>query len=418
MEQTEPPQPSTTRVDPPWEPPLAGTEVEHLSAALDRLRTTFRWKAGGLDHAGLQTRAGASDLTLGALLKHLAFVEDFSFATKLRGESPGPPWETVDWEADPRYPFTSAASDSPAELYALWDSAVDRARSAPRRRPRRRWPRPARRRDLARRKPDQPAPPAVRPHRGVRPAHGARRPVAGGGRRPRRRGSARGLATLTLTPPSPPQTGVPHMADVLLFHHTIGLTPGLVELADRWRAAGHTVHAPDLFGGRTFVSIDEGVAFTQSPDAPDFGAIAQQEAERLPAGLVYAGVSFGVMLAQRLAQLRPGAEGALLFEACLPITGDWSVGPWPDVRAGADPRQGRRPVLRRRRRHRRRTRHRGVGTRRRAVHLPGTTSTCSSTRRCRRTTRRQPLWRPSGCWPSSLSSEAVAPGPAAWGELG
>ncbi|MEP6628920.1 MAG: dienelactone hydrolase family protein [Lapillicoccus sp.] len=120
------------------------------------------------------------------------------------------------------------------------------------------------------------------------------------------------------------------MADVLLFHHTIGLTPGLVELADRWRAAGHTVHTPDLFGGRTFASIDEGVAFTQSPDAPDFGAIAQEEAERLPAGLVYAGVSFGVMLAQRLAQLRPGAAGALLFESCLPITGDWSVGPWPE----------------------------------------------------------------------------------------
>ncbi len=119
------------------------------------------------------------------------------------------------------------------------------------------------------------------------------------------------------------------MADVLFFHHTIGLTPGLVALADRLRAAGHTVHTPDLFGGRTFASIDEGVAFTQSPDAPDFGALAQEEAERLPAGLVYAGVSFGVMLAQRLAQLRPGAAGALLFEACLPISGDWSVGPWP-----------------------------------------------------------------------------------------
>ncbi|MEO7234895.1 MAG: DUF664 domain-containing protein [Lapillicoccus sp.] len=114
--------------DPPWYPPMAGTEVEHLLAALDRQRTTFRWKAGGLDHAGLQTRIGASELTLGALLKHLAFVEDYSFATKLRGDSPGPPWEIVDWDAEPAYPFTSAVTDSPAELYALWDSAVARAR--------------------------------------------------------------------------------------------------------------------------------------------------------------------------------------------------------------------------------------------------------------------------------------------------
>ena len=77
------------RHETPWEPPLAGTEVEHLVGALDRLRTTFRWKADDLDAAGLQTRIGASSLTLGGLLKHLAFVEDYTFTTKLRGEPPG-----------------------------------------------------------------------------------------------------------------------------------------------------------------------------------------------------------------------------------------------------------------------------------------------------------------------------------------
>jgi len=125
----EPAEPVEPHVDPPWEPPIAGTEVEHLSAALDRLRTTFRWKAGGLDADGLHAHVGASSLTLGALLKHLAFVEDYYFSTRLRGESPGPPWETVDWDAHPDWPFESARDDAPEELYALWDSAVERSRA-------------------------------------------------------------------------------------------------------------------------------------------------------------------------------------------------------------------------------------------------------------------------------------------------
>ncbi len=112
----------------PWEPPLAGTEVEHLVGALDRQRTTFRWKAAGLDVAGLRVTVGASTLTLGRLLKHLAFVEDFTFTIKMRGSSPGPPWETVDWDANPGWDFRSAADDSPEELYALYDAAVERAR--------------------------------------------------------------------------------------------------------------------------------------------------------------------------------------------------------------------------------------------------------------------------------------------------
>jgi hypothetical protein len=118
------------RHDPPWEPPLAGTEAEHLVGALDRLRTTFRWKAGHLDAAGLQTRIGASTLTLGGLLKHLAFVEAYCFSFKLAGESPGPPWDTVDWDsADPDWVFTSAADETPEQLYALWDGAVERSRA-------------------------------------------------------------------------------------------------------------------------------------------------------------------------------------------------------------------------------------------------------------------------------------------------
>ena len=113
--------------DHPWEPPLAGTEVEHLVGALERMRTTFRWKADNLDAAGLRTRIGASTLTLGGLLKHLAFVEDHMFTVKLRGEPVGAPWDLTTWDG-PDWPFTSAANDGPEELYALWDGAVDRSR--------------------------------------------------------------------------------------------------------------------------------------------------------------------------------------------------------------------------------------------------------------------------------------------------
>ena len=118
-----------TADDVPWEPPLAGTELDHLVGALDRRRTTFRWKADDLEAAGLRARIGASSLTLGGLLKHLAFVEDFQSTVKLSGTAPGEPWNSVDWDADPEWPFTSAADDSPDELYALWESAVERARA-------------------------------------------------------------------------------------------------------------------------------------------------------------------------------------------------------------------------------------------------------------------------------------------------
>ncbi len=107
---------------------MAGTEAEQLTAALDRLRTTFRFKADGLDAVGLNQSVGASTLTLGGLLKHLALVEDHQFSTKLTGAPLGDPWSEIDWDADPSWEFTSAAGDSPQTLYALWDGAVARSR--------------------------------------------------------------------------------------------------------------------------------------------------------------------------------------------------------------------------------------------------------------------------------------------------
>ncbi|MGA2209421.1 MAG: DUF664 domain-containing protein [Acidimicrobiales bacterium] len=113
--------------DSPWEPPLAGTEAEHLAGALDRLRLTFRWKADGLDAAGLQQRIGASALTLGGLLKHLARVEDEIFVVKLTGEPIGAPWDSTAWGGEEDPEFASAADDTPEQLYGLWDDAVARS---------------------------------------------------------------------------------------------------------------------------------------------------------------------------------------------------------------------------------------------------------------------------------------------------
>ena len=124
--------PETAWVPPPWEPPVAGTEVEHLLGALDRQRATFRWKADGLDAAGLDARVGASALTIGGLLKHLAVVEDEKFTVWLSGEPLGEPWISTGGppEGDDAdvWIFTSAAADSPETLYALYDGAVRRSR--------------------------------------------------------------------------------------------------------------------------------------------------------------------------------------------------------------------------------------------------------------------------------------------------
>jgi hypothetical protein len=117
-----------TPTDSPWEPPIAGTEAEQLLGALNRMRTTFRWKADGLDADGLRTRIGASALTIGGLLKHLALVEDYYVTVKLSGATIGAPWEGTDW-ADGDWDFLSAADDAPEDLYAMWDAAVERART-------------------------------------------------------------------------------------------------------------------------------------------------------------------------------------------------------------------------------------------------------------------------------------------------
>jgi dienelactone hydrolase len=108
------------------------------------------------------------------------------------------------------------------------------------------------------------------------------------------------------------------MAEVLLFHHVQGLTPGVESFAEQLRASGHTVHVPDLFDGRTFASIDEGAAFAEEVG---FGTLIDRGvrlADDLPAALVYAGFSMGVLPAQKLTQTRPGARGALFFESCVP----------------------------------------------------------------------------------------------------
>jgi dienelactone hydrolase len=118
------------------------------------------------------------------------------------------------------------------------------------------------------------------------------------------------------------------VADVVLFHHAQGLTPGVAAFADGLRRAGHTVHTPDLFDGRTFASIDEGMAYAQEIGFPD-GVIdrGDRAVAELPRGLVYAGFSLGVLPAQKLAQTRSGARGALLCYSCVPVSAFGSA--WP-----------------------------------------------------------------------------------------
>src|SRR5919199_1529793 len=110
------------------------------------------------------------------------------------------------------------------------------------------------------------------------------------------------------------------MAEVLLFHHAQGLTPGVISFADTLRRAGHTVHTPDLFDGRTFDTLEKGMRFVEERG---FGALIERgvrAAEGLPAELIYAGFSLGVLPAQMLAQTRAGARGALLFYSCVPVS--------------------------------------------------------------------------------------------------
>ena len=118
------------------------------------------------------------------------------------------------------------------------------------------------------------------------------------------------------------------MAEILLFHHAQGQTEGFLGFADELRAAGHTVHTPDLYDGKTFADLDDGVGYAKEVG---FGVIMDRgvaAAEDLPAELVYGGFSLGVMPAQKLAQTRPGARGALLLSAALPT--EEFESPWPD----------------------------------------------------------------------------------------
>jgi dienelactone hydrolase len=119
------------------------------------------------------------------------------------------------------------------------------------------------------------------------------------------------------------------MAEVVLFHHMLGRTAGVLAFADELRRAGHTVHVPDLYQGEVFDTLDKGAAHAQEVGFGEIIERGRAAAEGLPAGLVYAGFSLGVLPAQMLAQTRPGAKGALLFDACVPTTefgGEWPAG--------------------------------------------------------------------------------------------
>ena len=120
------------------------------------------------------------------------------------------------------------------------------------------------------------------------------------------------------------------MAEVVLIHHVQGLTEGVRAFAEQLRAGGHTVHTPDLFEGERPATVDDGVAHVKSLGDELLQERADRAVSDLPEALVYAGFSWGAGTAQQYAQTRPGARGALLYEACLPITGEWAVGPWPD----------------------------------------------------------------------------------------
>src|SRR5438874_3030340 len=119
------------------------------------------------------------------------------------------------------------------------------------------------------------------------------------------------------------------MAEVLLFHHAQGQTAGFLAFADELRAAGHTVHAPDLYDGNTFTALDDGVGYAKQVGFDTILERGRLAAEGLPNEIVYAGFSLGVMPAQMLAQTRSGAKGAVLFHSCVPPSefgGSWPQG--------------------------------------------------------------------------------------------
>ena len=117
------------------------------------------------------------------------------------------------------------------------------------------------------------------------------------------------------------------MTSVVLFHHALGLTPGVVAFADELRRAGHIVHTPDLFEGRTFPTLQDGVRHAEEIGFAEVLDRGERAVQQLPTNVVYAGFSLGVLPAQQLAQTRPGARGALLYYSCVPVS---EFGSWPE----------------------------------------------------------------------------------------
>ena len=120
------------------------------------------------------------------------------------------------------------------------------------------------------------------------------------------------------------------MAEVVLFHHVQGLTDGVRAFAEELRAGGHTVHTPDLFDGEHPATIEDGLALVGRIGDEAIETRANEAVADLPAGVVYGGFSLGGASAQRFAQTRPGARGALLYESFVSLTAEWTFGPWPD----------------------------------------------------------------------------------------
>ena len=120
------------------------------------------------------------------------------------------------------------------------------------------------------------------------------------------------------------------MAEVVLFHHVLGLTDGVRRFAAELAGDQHIVHTPDLYNGATATDLEDGFAIKNGIGDEVLAERSQLALNDLPAEIVYAGISLGGMTAQRLAQTQPGALGALLYEACIPISGESTFGPWPD----------------------------------------------------------------------------------------
>ncbi|MEJ7755840.1 MAG: dienelactone hydrolase family protein [Nocardioidaceae bacterium] len=120
------------------------------------------------------------------------------------------------------------------------------------------------------------------------------------------------------------------MAEVVLFHHVQGLTDGMHAFAEELRAGGHTVHTPDIFDGERPATVDDGVAHVRSIGDELLGERAARAVADLPEELVYAGFSWGAGVAQEFAQTRPGCAARCCTTSCMPITGEWAFGPWPD----------------------------------------------------------------------------------------